>query len=327
MMRNAILTVLFVAVFGLANGQQPAVDVRQTDPNIFVADPFVLVDGNDYYLYGTGARDGIVVWHSTDLQHLDGPCGATAGLALHKDDSWGERGFWAPEVYKVGGRYLMTYTVEEHVAVAWSDSPRGPFVQAQQKPLLEEKGIDSHIFVDEDGTVRLYWVRFTGGNVIYTARMDKDMQSVDTTTIKHCITTLPGTWERTDSEPKANVAEGPFVIKRNGKYYLTYSCNHYQSPDYAVGWAVSDTPEGPWVRNESNPILLRHAGYVGTGHHAFFVTSSGDLYIAYHAHRSPQAISPRRTLISKCEWDAAPGLLHVLPGAVEQVKATVAPAQ
>ena len=38
-------------------------------------------------------------------------CGKAAGkLALHMNDTWGERNFWAPEVYKTkDGRYAMVY--------------------------------------------------------------------------------------------------------------------------------------------------------------------------------------------------------------------------
>ncbi|MDR1171491.1 MAG: glycoside hydrolase family 43 protein [Bacteroidales bacterium] len=299
----------------------PFVDlhVRASDQNLLVADPFILEENGTYYLYGTSARDGIVVWRSADLVHWDGPCGATSGLALHKDDSWGERMFWAPEVYRINDKYVMTYSVEEHIAVAESSSPLGPFIQTEKKPLLAEKGIDSHIFIDDDGTPHLYWVRFQGGNIIYTARMSRDLKTVDMSTARHCITPEPGTWEHTDAEPRANVAEGPFVMKRGGKYYLSYSCNHYQSPDYAVGWAVADKPEGPWIRNKDNPILLRHNGYVGTGHHAFLQTSSGKIYIIYHAHYSAQTIAPRRTLISECRWNKIPGFVNVDPGSTELV--------
>ena len=314
---------IFIFLLSVFMGSLSAQTRNPNDPNLFVADPFVLEDNGVYYLYGTSSRDGIVVWRSADLVYWEGPCGATDGLALHKNDSWGERNFWAPEVYKINGRYVMTYSVEEHIAVAESSSPLGPFVQSEKKPLLDERGIDSHIFIDDDGTPHLYWVRFQGGNIIYTARMSRDLKTVDMTTARHCITPQQGTWERTDAPPLANVAEGPFVIKRNDKYYLSYSCNHYQSKDYAVGWAVANKPEGPWTRYENNPVLLRHNGYVGTGHHAFLQTSSGKIYIVYHAHNSQTAIAPRRTLISECWWDTFPCFLKVDPGSIELEKSDV----
>ena len=64
----------------------------------------------------------------------------------------------------------MFYTVDEHICVATSDSPEGPFVQDEKKPVREEKGIDASLFMDDDGKAYLYFVRFTGGNVIWGVR-------------------------------------------------------------------------------------------------------------------------------------------------------------
>ena len=40
------------------------------------------------------------------------------------------------------------------------------------------------------------------------------------------------------------VVEAPFMWKRTGRYYLFYSGNGYVSPEYAVGYAVSDSVTG-----------------------------------------------------------------------------------
>jgi len=266
--------------------------------DMMLADPFILEDNGLYYIYGTGAKDGILVYKSKDLKHWSGPCGATNGLALHQKDTGSEKNFWAPEVYKIGGHYLMAFSGDEQIRYAVSDSPTGPFVQDEKKSYLDEKGIDSHIFVDDDGTPYMFWVRFTGGNVIYVAEMTKDLKQIKMETVKRLIDAKDNTWERTTAEPMATVAEGPFVIKHDGIYYLTYSCNHFMSPDYAVGYATAKSPFGPWTRFEGNPILYKHGGYTGTGHHAIFKTESGNMYIVYHAHFSDTRVSPRRTLIS-----------------------------
>ena len=66
----------------------------------------------------------------------------------------------------------MFYTVNEQVCVATSDSPEGPFVQDVKQPLFgSEKNIDPSLFIDSDGKAYLYFVRFTGGNVIWCAEM------------------------------------------------------------------------------------------------------------------------------------------------------------
>ncbi|MBQ5899202.1 MAG: family 43 glycosylhydrolase, partial [Alistipes sp.] len=186
----------------------------------------------------------------------------------------------------------------EHICYAESDSPCGPFVQRQKRPYLpDEKGIDSSFFIDDDGTPYIFWVRFTHGNVIWVAEMSRDLHEVKLDTARRLIDVEESTWEHR----MGRVAEGPAVIKYSGKYYLTFSCNDYQSKDYAVGFAVADNPMGPYVRYAANPILHRHQGYVGTGHHTLLPTRKG-LYMVYHAHYNGEKIHPRQTLISPVKF-------------------------
>ena len=58
---------------------------------------------------------------------------------------------------------------------------------------------------------------------------------------------------------------------------------------------------GPYVRYAGNPILHRHQGYVGTGHHTLLPTRRG-LYMVYHAHYNGEKIHPRQTLISPVKF-------------------------
>ena len=289
---------LFLALLPIA--LQAQTEGRGPEPRqLMLADPYVLEDDGWYYIYGTHAADGIVVYRSRDMQEWSDRCGnAKNQLALHRDDVWGEKWFWAPEVYKVGDRYLMTYSAEEHICYAESDSPCGPFVQKQKRPYLpEEKGIDSSFFIDDDGTPYIFWVRFTYGNVIWVAEMSRDLHEVKLETARRLIDVEEGTWERR----MGRVAEGPAVIKHRGKYYLTFSCNDYRNQDYAVGFAVADNPMGSYVRYDGNPILHRHQGYVGTGHHTLMPTRNG-LYMVYHAHYNGETIHPRQTLISPVKF-------------------------
>ena len=295
-----LLCAVSMVLQGCGSGSGPV----PADP-VFLADPFILEQDGKFYAYGTDSDSGIAVYVSDDLEHWEGPCGAAeGGLALHKDDSWGDFWFWAPEVYRVGDRYVMTYSVQEHIAVAFSDSPLGPFRQEEpmQPYIPGQKGIDSHIFVDDDSSAWLYWVRWDlgNGNEIHVAPLSLDFRQLDTSAQKVCIVTRPDTWEAVPDG--ARVAEGPFVLKHGGLYYLSFSCNDYKSREYAVGYAVAPSPQGPWERYEGNPILHRQGGYVGTGHHSFLRTSKGKMYIVYHAHLSSDHIHPRKMLISPCSF-------------------------
>ena len=94
---------------------------------------------------------------------------------------------------------------------------------------------------------------------------------------------------------------GIITVKYKDRYYLTYSCNDYRSKEYAVGVAVADNVMGPYRRCEGNPILHRHCGYVGTGHHAL-LRAGGRYLIVYHAHNSGGKIHPRQTLIAPLKF-------------------------
>lgn len=252
------------------------------------ADPFILYEGGMYYLYGTGSNDGIAVAVSEDMKSWEWPQGKEMYVALHKDDSYGDHWFWAPEVYKIGGRYIMYYSAEEHICMAESSSPLGPFRQKVQKPMREHKGIDNHLFIDKNGKPYLFWVNFNPSNQVWVAELEDDFETIIPGTERLC-TRMDQEWEK--KWPEVN--EGPFVLRHKGKYYMTYSANSYESPDYGVGYAVADSPEGPWTKFEGNPILHRTGGLEGVGHHAFFKDAKGRNRIVFHSHNRPGKIHPR----------------------------------
>lgn len=266
------------------------------------ADPYILQYNGTYYLYGTGGSAGIRVHTSTDLVNWTTSAGATSGYALHRNNVWGTSGFWAPEVYRLNDKFYMFYTANERLSVATSDSPLGPFSTpaADQKAFHPNTGeIDCHMFIDDDGTKYLYFVRFNGDNHIEVARLNDDMTSVDDSTITKCIE-VSRSWELI----QARVAEGPFILKHRGYYYLTYSANHYESQSYAVGYAYATNPMGPWTKTADSPILVGDKTNIsGTGHHSFFYSPSGALYIVYHSHKTPTVIQARKACIDLAMWD------------------------
>ena len=88
-----------------------------------IADPYILFYNDTYYAYGTSRADGFDVYSSKDLKSWE----RSPSPALSKEDSYGDKWFWAPEVYYVAKdkKFYMYYSVEEHVCVATSDSPLG----------------------------------------------------------------------------------------------------------------------------------------------------------------------------------------------------------
>ena len=262
-----------------------------------LADPYILLDGDTYYAYGTHASDGIEYWTSTNLQEW-----TYGGLALSKANTSEQQWFWAPEIYKMDDRYVMYFSANEHLFVATADSPRGPFIQ-QGSHMLEaligdEKCIDSSMFTDDDGTHYLFFVRFTDGNCIWMCRLEDDGITPVANTLKHCLS-VSADWEK----KMGRVCEGPFVTKHDGLYYLTYSANDYQSQDYGVGYAMTRTLTGTWTKNSTNPILRRRDNLVGTGHHSLFIDKDGRQRIVFHAHDSESSIHPRRMYIGNVDFN------------------------
>ena len=67
---------------------------------------------------------------------------------------------------------------------------------------------------------------------------------------------------------------------------MMYSANCYQGAHYAVGYATSDNPLGPFRKSADNPVLkenVTEGGTVmGTGHNMMFRDASGRMLTVYH---------------------------------------------
>lgn len=291
-------------------------NVKPSFGQIHLADPTVFCDNGTYYLYGTSpvSDNGFWVYTSTDLQHWSGPAGAVDGYAL-RGNTYGTQGFWAPQVFKKDGRYAMAYTANEQIAIAWADSPLGPFVQDEPAMIpAKTKEIDPFVFHDDDGKTYMYHVRLIGGNRIYVAEMNDNLRSMKEETARECIAVNDKGWENT-AEGKWGVSEGPTVVKLDGTYYMFYSCNDFRSIDYAMGYATAKSPLGPWKKHKK-PIVSRHlTDENGTGHGDLFRDGDGRWMYVLHTHNSNSKVSPRRTamveLVKKGKkFEMVPGSLR-----------------
>jgi xylan 1,4-beta-xylosidase len=269
---------------------------------IQLADPTIFADKGVYYLYGTSGNEGFLVYQSTNLKSWGRPAGKRNGYALLKGDSYGTKGFWAPQVFKQNNKYYMAYTADEHIAIAESESPLGPFTQKNINCISGPgKQIDPFVFRDTDGSVYLFHVRLQNGNRIFVAKMKPDLSDIDSSSVKECLhAELP--WENTESSGWP-VSEGPTVLKHNNLYYLFYSANDFRNIDYAVGYATAASPFGPWNKSADGPIISRkNTGINGTGHGDFFKDASGTLYYVLHTHNSNSRVAIRKTAIVKASF-------------------------
>lgn len=267
------------------------------------ADPHIAALDGKYYIYPT--TDGTVGWASTFFTCWSSPdmvkwTNEGVILDLPKDLTWANVNAWAPAIAEKNGKYYFYYTAKQSIGVAVSDKPTGPFVDPLGKPLVGKgigKGqvIDPMVFVDDDGAAYLYY----GQGACNIVKLNPDMISYPP---EELITIKPEGYN-----------EGPFVFKRNKKYYLMWSEYDTRDPRYSVAYAISDSPMGPFVKAAGYPVLKGSGIVQGAGHHsAVKVPGKDEWYIAYHRFIIPGGNGyNRETCISSMHFDAAGNILPV----------------
>lgn len=263
-----------------------------------IGDPFVLRSTTgDYYCYATSAPDGFKAWSSRDLVHWT----EIGYVYQRQENTWGTSDFWAPEVVFHQGKYIMHYSARWgenqslRIGVAVAELPTGPFIDVFNQPMFDfgYAAIDGHVFLDDDGRKYFYYSRDCSENIIegrheshlYVAELNDDLLSFKNEPL--LIAKPEQQWEQISGDWRWN--EGPFVLKKNGTYYLMYSANFYASRDYSVGYATSDQPTGPFVKAQDNPILASDKPEIsGPGHNSVTASPDGSqMFMVYHIHTDP----------------------------------------
>lgn len=259
----------------------PTVDRTPPPPVIpgVHADPHIAVFGDTFYLYPT--TDGSEGWRSTSFRawsSRDLVNWKDEGLILDlpRDLTWAKVHAWAPAIATKDGKYYYYYSAAQNIGVAVAHSPVGPFIDPLGKPLVAKtdfprmQAIDPMVFVEDDGSAYLYW----GQGRCMAVRLNGDMVSFNAADVRDL--TPPG------------YNEAPFVHKRNGKYYLSWSEFDTRDPRYSVAYATGDSPLGPFTKAAENPILRQCGPVKGAGHHSIVRIPGSDRWvIAYHRFRIP----------------------------------------
>lgn len=204
------------------------------------------------------------------------------------------------------------------IGVAVADSPLGPFVDVSDRPVFDPGYpiIDANVLWDNDGRVYLYysrccyehpveselseWARRENlfGEIeeswVYGVEMMPDFSGVKgepvaLLTPPQSISDPQTEWESrsvTSGEVNRRWTEGSFIFKKDGTYYMMYSANYYGGQYYAVGYATSSSPLGPFVKSPDNPVLEKNTerggAVTGTGHNMVLTLTGGDMYCVYH---------------------------------------------
>ncbi len=248
------------------------------------ADPFIFRWNGVYYLYVTTGGNGIRGYQSTDLINWERVQaeGLAAGYVYeYSKDTGGNKPSsgtpYAPEVTYFNGKfYLVTSPSGKGHYILESDYPEGPFESITDNL---GKSIDGDFFLDGDEQPYLLTA---GSSSIVMYKLGDDFSSFEkvngtSTVFSQSLTACHiGDWN-----------EGPYVLHRNGAYYVTYTGTHFLSPTYRVDYAYapqgSDPSKSSSYEREDTVLLSTESTYRGLGHSCTVLGPDMDsYYIAYH---------------------------------------------
>lgn len=222
------------------------------------------------------------------------------------------------------------------IGVAVADQPSGPFVDLSGMPLFDPGYpiIDANVYFAEDGKLYLYYSRCCYKHPVrseiaswakkegwYNEIEESWVYGVELATDFSRIIGSPklllrpptklsdkqAEWESrsvTSREVNRRWTEGSVLFKHNGLYYMMYSANHFAGENYAVGYATSKSPLGPFQKSAFNPVLQKNTangGRVsGTGHNSILQLEDGQLLCVYHG-RTTKTGDQRLVFIDEME--------------------------
>jgi len=283
------------------------------------------MDGTYYFTASVPEYDRIVLRSSGTLEGLKNASEVTI-WTKHESGPMSKH-VWAPELHYLQGNWYIYFAAGEKDDI-WKIRPYVLKCTGQDpiKDSWVEKGImkcaegddfsfrafslDATVF-ENKGEYYYVWAEKVGvGKAIsnlYIARMEAPDQLA---TVQVLITTPDYDWERVGFW----VDEGPAVIKKNGKIYLTFSSSE-TGPCYCMGM-LSTTEDADLLdpqswKKERYPVLQTDAekGIYGPGHNSFTKDEEGNDICVYHARTYPEITGDplydpnRHAMLMKVEWD------------------------
>jgi beta-xylosidase len=231
------------------------------------------------------------------------------------------------------------------IGVAVADQPTGPFIDMQDKPIFDPGYpiIDANVLFAANGKTYLYysrccykhpvesdvakWARKKGWyneieeSWVYGIEMKSDFSGV----IGEPVLLLrppvkmndpQAGWESlsvTSKEVNRRWTEGSFIFKEGDTYYMMYSANYFGGKNYAVGYATSKSPLGPFKKAANNPVLQKNTAkggiVTGTGHNSITWSPDGKTMLCVYHGRTSKTGDERVVFIDKMK--VSKGILTV----------------
>lgn len=291
------------------------------------ADPFICKQDNGKYYFTASvpAYDRIILRCADTLAGIADAEEVTI-WQKHASGIMSEH-IWAPELHRLEGKWYIYFAGGEKEDI-WKIRPY-VLECADKNPMTgtwKELGmmqcadddefsfrafsLDATVF-ENNGKHYYVWAEKVGvGRQIsnlYIAEMETPNKLK---TVQVLLTTPDYDWERVGFW----VNEGPAVIKRNGKIFLTYSASETGAP-YCMGMLTADCDSDlldplSW-KKERYPVLASEPSLeiYGPGHNSFTVDGEGNDILVYHARKEsaiegdPLYNPNRHTMLMKIRWE------------------------
>lgn len=305
--------------------------VRQTKAQVGdvvpVHDPVIIKQDSIYYIFSTGP--GISIRRSDDLYRWQ-----YIGSVFESFPPWAvkavpglKRFIWAPDIFYANGTYYLYYSISVFgkntscigAATNKTLNPDDPAYQwVDHGKVLESvpnrdnwNAIDPNIIRDENGNVWMDFGSFWSG--IKLVKLAPDLLKIQTEPQEwYPLARRPRSPGTPDAEAGDGAIEGPFIVRKNGYYYLfvsfDYCCKGVDS-NYKIMVGRSEKVMGPYVDRDGKPMLegggtLVLAGnkrWPGQGHNSVLLEKQGD-WLVHHAYDA-QNNGESTLRIRKLLWD------------------------
>jgi arabinan endo-1,5-alpha-L-arabinosidase len=320
-----------VPLVSTAQVQEPAA-LQLTGDYAGTHDPSIGREGNEYYVFATGFAPGggqFAIRCSSNLTDwkLCGHVFDDIPAWIH-ETSPGTKELWAPDISWFNGKYHLYYAYSlfgvntSGIALATNETldPRSPKYHWKDEGLVlrstaadDFNAIDPNIVLDGKGQPWLSMGSFWSG--IKMRKIDAatgKVSATDTRTYPIASRKQPDHPEpaRPGLPPDWQAIEAPFVVHREGYYYLFVSfdlCCRGVKSSYRTMVGRSREVTGPYMDRDGvpmlqgggTPLLLANKRWLGPGGESVLMRPEGDI-IVFHVY---DAVTGKPALgISTLTW-------------------------
>lgn len=312
----------------------------ELEGDLGVHDPVVIREGRTYYLFCTGGRrrTGYVpIRCSPDLRRWE-----LCGHVFETLPEWatreipGTRGIWAPDISYFNGCYHLYYSVSTFgrnnsaigLATNQTLNPDSPdyrwvdhgMVIRSTEGVDDWNAIDANIVIEDEQNIWMCWGSFWSG--IQMRRIDPDTGKLSAEDTTHYTLASRPRYGEHQTPPVEGAVEAPFIVRRNGWWYLFVSfdfCCRGAESTYNIVVGRSRNVTGPYVDRDGTPMtegggtqVLKATtdNWKGPGHCAVF-RDQGQDYLVFHAYDGRTGRPQLK--ISTMEWKDGWPLVAELP--------------